>query len=212
MASRPVTLRQIQVKKEEAVADFIFLGSKITEDGGCSREIKRCSLLEGSLWQNLQPIKKQRHCLADRGPYSQSYGFSSSHVAMWDLDPKEGWGLKNWCFQIVVLEKTLENCVDCKEIKQINPRGNQSLIFTGRSDEAPYTLVYCKVCWGFMYVARLPEQTRRIIEKDCDAGKDWKQKEKGWQRMRWLVSLTQWTWIWTDSGIVENRWVNNHCW
>ena len=79
-------------------------------------------------------IKKQRHFFADKGSSSQSYGFSSSHVWMWELDHKEGWKLKNWCFQSVVLEKTLESPLDCKEIQPVHPKGNQSWIFIRRMD------------------------------------------------------------------------------
>ena len=90
--------------------------------------------------QPREHIKKQRHYLADKGPSSQSYGFSSSHIWMWELDHKEGWALKNWCFWTVVLEKTLESPLDCKEIKLVNPKGDQSWVFIGRTDveaEAP---------------------------------------------------------------------------
>ena len=79
-------------------------------------------------------IKKQKHHFAYKGPYSQSYGFPGSHAWMWKLDHKEGWALKNWCFQIVVLEKTLESPLDCKEIKPVHPKGNQLWIFMGRTD------------------------------------------------------------------------------
>ena len=81
-----------------------------------------------------QCIKRQRHHFANKGPYSQSYDFSSSHVWMWELDHKEGWVPKNWCFQIVVLEKTLESPLNCKEIKPVNSKGNQPWIFIGRTD------------------------------------------------------------------------------
>ena len=93
--------------------------------------------------QSIQPIKKQRHYLADKDPSSQSYHFSSSHVWMWELDYKESWVPKNWCFWTMVLEKTLESPLDCKEIKPVNPKGNQSWIFIGRTDaeaEAPIIL------------------------------------------------------------------------
>ena len=113
-----------------------------------------------------QYIKKQKHHFADKGPYSQSYGFSSSHVKMWELDHKEGWVLKNWCFRTLVL-KTLESPLDCKEIKPVKPKGNQPWIFIGRTDakaEAP-------ILWP-------PDVMSRLIGKDPDAGKDWGQ-EKG---------------------------------
>ena len=115
-----------------------------------------------------QHIKKQRHYFANKGSYSQGYGFSSSPVWMWGLDYKESWALRNWCFWTVVLEKTLESPLDCKEIKPVNPKGNQSWIFTRRTDaeaEAP-------ILWP-------PHAKNWFIKKDPDAGKDWRQEEKG---------------------------------
>ena len=112
----------------ETVSDFIFLGSKITADGDCSSEIKRCLLLGRKVMTNLDNrIKKQKYYFADKAPYTQSYGFSSSHVQTWELDPKEGWTLKNWCFQTVVLEKTLESPLDSKKTQPVHPKGGQSL-------------------------------------------------------------------------------------
>ena len=108
-----------------------------------------------------QHIKKQRHHFANKGPSSQSYGFSSSHVWMWKLDHKEGWVLKNWCFWTVVLEKTLESPLDSKEIKPVNPKGNQLRIFIGMTDaeaEAP-------IIW-------LPDAKSQLTGKDPDAVKD----------------------------------------
>ena len=115
-----------------------------------------------------QRIKKQRHYFVNKGPSSQSCGFSSSHVWMWDLDSKGIWVLKNWCFWTVVLEKTLESPLDYKEIKPASPKGNQSWIFIGRTDaeaEAP-------ILWP-------PDVKSWLIRKDPDAGKDWRQEEKG---------------------------------
>ena len=110
MASGPITSRQINGETVETVSDFILGGSKITADGDCSHEIKRRLLLGRQVMTNLrQHIQKQRHYLANKGPSSQSYGFSSSHVWMWELDCKESWVPKNWCFWTVVLEKTLES-------------------------------------------------------------------------------------------------------
>ena len=113
-------------------------------------------------------MKKQRHYFADKGPSSQSYDFSSSHVWVLELDYKESWPLKNWCFWTVVLEKTLESPLDCKEIKPVHPKGNQSWIFTGSTDaeaEAP-------ILWP-------PDAKNWLTGKDPDAGKDWSQEEKG---------------------------------
>ena len=121
-------------------------------------------------------LKKQRHHFPDKGPYHQSYGFSSSHVQMWELVHEEGWVPKNWCFQIVVLEKTLENPLDCKEIKPVNPKGNQPWIFIGRTDaeaEAP-------ILWQ-------PNAKSQLIGKDPDSGKDlrWKNKRTAEDETVW---------------------------
>ena len=113
-------------------------------------------------------IKKQRHYFADQDPSSQSYGFPNSHVWMWELDYKVSWALKNWCFWIVVLEKTLESPLDCKEIKPINLKGNQSWIFIGRTDAKAEIPIF----WP-------PDAKSWLIGKDPDAGKDWRQEEKG---------------------------------
>ena len=117
--------------------------------------------------QPRQHIKKQRHYFANKGPSSQGYGFSSGHVWMWELDYKESWVPKNWCFWTVVLEKTLKSPLNCKEIQPVHPKGNQSWIFTGRTDaeaEAP-------ILWP-------PDAKSQLIGKDPDAGKDWRQEEK----------------------------------
>ena len=114
-----------------------------------------------------QHIKKQRHNFADKGPSSQSYGFSSGQVWMCALDHKEGWALKNWCFWTVVLEKTLESPLDCKEIQPVNPKGNQSWIFIGRTDAEAETLIL----WP-------PDSRNWRTGKDPDSGKDWRQEEK----------------------------------
>ena len=108
-----------------------------------------------------------------------SIQFSSSHMWMWELDSKEGWLLKNWSFQTVVLEKTLESTLDCKEVKPVNSKRNQPWIFVGRTDaeaEAP-------ILWP-------PDTKSKLIGKDPEAGKDWRQEEKGQQRMRWLNGIS----------------------
>ena len=119
MASSPIISWQID---RETVTDFIFWGSKITADADCSHEIKRCLLLGRKVMTNLESTLKSRHYFADKGPSSQSYGFSSSHIWMWELDHKESWAPKNWCFQIVVLKKTLESPLYSKEFKPVNPK------------------------------------------------------------------------------------------
>ena len=129
-------------EKVETVTDFIFLGSKITADDDCSHEIKRHLLLGRQAMTNLDIILKSRdHHFADKSLYSQSYGFSSSHAGMWELDHKESWAPKNWCFWTVVLEKTLESPLDCKEIQPVHSKGDQSWVFTGRTDAEDETLI-----------------------------------------------------------------------
>ena len=107
MSSGPIISWQIYGEIMETLTDLIFLGSKITADGDCSHEIERYAPWKEIYDKPRQHIKKQRCSFPNKGPYSQSYGFSSSHVRMWELDHKEGWAPKNWCFQTVVLEKTL---------------------------------------------------------------------------------------------------------
>ena len=134
MASGPITSWQIDEETVEAVLDFIFEGSRITADGDCSHEIKRRLLLGRKVMTNLDSILKSRHYFANKGLSSQGYGFSSSHVWMWELDCEESWALKNWCFWTVVLEKTLESPLDWKEIQPVHPKGDQSRVFIGRTD------------------------------------------------------------------------------
>ena len=137
--------------------------------------------------QPRQHIKKQRHYFADKGLSSQSYGFSSCHVWMWELDYKESWAPKNWCFWTVVLEKTLESPLDSKEILLVCRKGNQSWIFNGRTDGEAKTPIFwpCDV-------------KKWLIWKDPDAGEYWRWEEKG-TTDGWMVSLTQWTWVWVNS-------------
>ena len=132
-----------------------------------------------------QCIKKQRHHFANKAPYSQSYGFSRSHVWMWELDHKGGWAPKNWCFWIVVLEKTLESLLDSKEIKPVNPKGNQPWIFIGRTDAQAET----PIVWP-------PDEKSKLTGKDPDAGGG-KGDDRGCNS--WMASWTQWTWVWTSS-------------
>ena len=168
MASSPITSWEIDGETVETVVDY-FLGSKITADGDCSHEIKRHFLLGRKVMTNLDSIiKKQRHYFVNKGPSSQGYGFSSGHVWMWELDCKESWALKNWCFWTVVLEKALESPLDCKEIQPVHPKGDRSLVLIGRTDVDAET----PILWP-------PDAKRWVIWKDPDAGKDWGQEEKG---------------------------------
>ena len=123
---------------------------------------------EESYDQPRQHIKKQIHYFANKGPSSQSFAFSNSHVGMWELGYKESWVLKNWCFWAVVLEKTLESHLYCKEIQPVHPIGNQSWIFIGRTDAEADT----PILWP-------PDAKNWLLGKDPDAGKDWGQEEKG---------------------------------
>jgi len=169
MASYPSTLWQIDGDTMEKVRDFIFLGSKITADCDSSHEIKRHLFLGRKAMTNLdrQHIKKQTHYFSNKGPSSQSYGCSSSHVWMWELDHKESWAPKNWCFWTAVLEKTLESPLDCKEIKPVNLKGNQSWIFIRRTDAEAEAPILCP-----------PDAKNWLIGKDPDAEKNWRWEEK----------------------------------
>ena len=138
-----------------------------------------------------QHIKKERHCFANKGLSSQGYVFFNSHVWMWELDYKESWAPKYWCFWTVVLEKTLWSPLDSKEIQPVHPKGYQSWVFIGRTDVEAET----PILWP-------PDAKSWLFWKDPDAGKDWGQEEKGTIRGwdSWMASLTQWTWVWVNSG------------
>ena len=140
--------------------------------------------------QPRQHIKKQRHYFANKGTSSQSYGFSSSHVWIWELDQKESWALKNWCIWTVVLEKTLESPLACKEIQPVHPKENQSWAFIGRTDAEAET----PILWP-------PDAKSWLIEKTLLLGKIEGRKRgdnRGWDG--WMASLTQWIWVWVSSG------------
>ena len=175
MAFGYITPWQVDGETMETAIDFIFLGPKITADGDCSHEIKRYLLLGRKSMTNYTAYYKAETLLCrQRSVYGltyvkgQSYGLSSSHEWVWELYYKQSWVPKNWCFWTVVLEKTLESPLDCKEIKPVNPKGDQPWIFTGRTDneaEAPKL-------WS-------PDVKNWLIRKDPDAGKDWRREEKG---------------------------------
>ena len=141
--------------------------------------------------QPRQHTKKQRHYFSNKGPSSQSYGFSSNHVWMWQLDSKESWVPKNGCFWTVVLEKTLESPLDCKEIQPVNPKGNQSRIFIGRTDVEGETPAD-----GATWCKKLTHWKRPWCWERLKAGGDG--DDRGWDG--WMASPTQWTWVWVNSG------------
>ena len=137
-----------------------------------------------------QHVKKQRD-FANEGPSSQGYGSSRSHIWIWELDYKESWAPKNWCFWTVVLKKTLESPLDCKEIQPVHPKGNHSWIFIGRTDaEAETPILWC--CEGKNWVLWKRAWCWERL-KVWGVGDD-----RGWGG--WISSLTQLTWVWVNSG------------
>ena len=184
MSFGPITSWQIDGETVETVADFSGGGSKITANGDCSHEIKRhFTPWKESYDQPRQHIIKQRHYFVNKGQSSQGYGFSSGHVWMWELDYKGSWAQKNWCFWTVVLEKTLESPLDCKEIQPVHPKGNQSLVFIWRTDVEAESVIF----WP-------PDAKSWLIWKDPDGGKDWGQEEKGTtenEMVRWNHRLNR---------------------
>ena len=168
MASGPIISWQIVGETLEPVADFIFGGSKITADSIAVMKLKRCLVLGRKVMINLDNILKSRDITLSTKIRLVGYGFSSNHVSMWDLDSEESSALKNWCFWTVVLEKTLESPLNCKEIQPVRPKGDPFWVFIGRTDFEAET----PVLWP-------PDGKNWLIGKDPDAGKDWRQEEKG---------------------------------
>ena len=148
---------------------------------------------------NLVSVLKSRDYFADKGRCSQSYGFSRSHVWLWELDHRKGWLPKNWCFQIVVLEKTLEIPLDWKEIKPVNSKGNQPWIFIGRTDAEAKSPIF----WPL-------DVKSWLTGKDHDAWKDWEWEEKGAteEEMFGRYHQFKWNWVWVNSG----RWWRTGSW
>ena len=151
---------------KETVMDFIFWARKSLQMGMAAIKLKLAPWKK-SYDQYRQHIKKQRHHFTKKGPSSQSYGFSSGHVWMWELDYKESWEPKNWCFWPMVLEKTLESPLAWKETKLVYPKGNRSWIFIGRTGAEAET----PVLWP-------PDVKNWLIGKDPDPEKDWRQEGK----------------------------------
>ena len=190
MASSSITSWQIDGETVKTMADFILGGSNITADGYCSHEIKRRLLLGRKVMTNLDSILKSRDITLPTKIHTVKVMVFPVVIWMWELNHKKGWALKNWCFWTVVLEKTLENPLDSKEIKPVHPKGNQLWIFIGRTDAEAEALILCP-----------PDVKSWLIRKDQDAGKDWREEEKGmtWQD-GWMASPTQWTWVWANFG------------
>ena len=153
-------------------------------------KLKDACSLEEKLDQLRQHIKKQRHCFANKVLSSQSYGFSCSHVWMWELDYRESWVPKNWCFWTVVLKNTLESPLECTEIKPVHPKGNQSWIFVGRTDaEAETPILWPPDSKNLTHLKR-PWCWERLKAGGEGDGRGWD---------GWMVSPTPWTWVWVDS-------------
>ena len=170
---------------------FFFFCYKITADGDCNHEIKRCLLLGSKVMTNLDSLLKSRDYFANKGLSSQSYGFSSTHVWMWEPDYKEGWVPKNWCFWTVVLEKTLESPLDRR-------RSNQSIL---KEISPAYSLegLMLKLKLKLQYFGHLMRRTDSF-EKILMLRKIEGRRRRGRQRMRWLDGIiTQWTWVWVSS-------------
>ena len=158
----------------------------------CSFFFLTLALWKKSYDQHRQHIKKLRHHFANKSPYNQSYGFSSSHVWMWELDSKENLTLKNWCFWTVMLEKTFESPLDSKEIQAVHPKGNQSWIFIGRNDAEAET----PVLWPSHVKSWLTHWKRPWCWERLKVGGEG--DDRGWDG--WMASLTRWTWVWENSG------------
>ena len=164
----------------KTVRDFIFLGCKITADGDCSHEIKRCLLLGRKTMTNLDSILKSRDVtLPTKVRLVKAMVFPVVMYGCEKLDRKEGWVPKNWCFWTVVLEKTLESPLDCEEIKPVNPKGNQPWIFIGRNDAEAETAIL-----------QPPDARTNSLEKTLMLGKIEGRRRRGQQRMRWLGGIT----------------------
>ena len=185
MGSGPIISWQIHGETMETVTYFILGGFKITADGDYSHEIKRCLLLGRKAMTNLD---SRDITLPTKVHLVKAMVFSSGHVWLWELDYKESWALKKWCFWTVVLENILESPLDCKEIKSVNPKGDQSWIFIGRTDTESWNsntlATWCELthwkrpwCW-------------ERLKAGGEVG------DRGWDG--WMASPI-WTWVWASS-------------
>ena len=180
MASGPITSWQIMGKQWKQCQTLFFWAPKSLQMVIAAMKLKDTPWKE-SYDQPRQHIEKQRYYSANKGPSSQGYSFSSSHVWMWKLNDKESWALKNWYFWTVVLEKTLESPLDCKEIQAVHPKGDQSWVFIRRTDAETET----PILWP-------PHAKRWLIGKDPDVGGTGGRRRRGRKRMRWLDGITDW--------------------
>ena len=180
MASGPIISWQIDGETMETVRDFKFWVPKSLQMMTLAMKLKLPVPWKTSYDQPRQHIKKQRHYTVNKGLSNHSYGFSRSHVWTWELDYKESWGSKNWCFWTVVLEKTLESPLNSEAVQPVHPKINQSWIFIGRTDAEAET----PMLWP-------PVAKNWLIGKDPDAGKDWRQDEKGTTEVGWHQWLNE---------------------
>ena len=174
MASGPITLWQIDGETVETMSDFIFLGCRWWSHPWNKKTI---APWKESYDQPRQHIRKQRHYFANKGPSSQGYGFSTSHIWMWELDYKESWAMKSWCFWTVVLDKTLESPLDCEEIQPIHLKGDQSWVFIGMTDMLK-----------LQYFSHLMWRADSF-EKTLMLGKIEGRRRRGQQKMIWLEGI-----------------------
>ena len=187
---------QVGGERMEIVTDFILGGFKITADGDCIHEIKTLAPWKKSYDQPWQHIKKKRHYFANISLFHQSYGFSSSHVWMWELDCTESCTPKNWYFWTVVLEETLESPLGCKEIQTVHPKGIQSWIFIERTDAGAET----PILWAPDVKNWLTGEKPWCWQKLNTGGEG---EDRGWDG--WMASPTRWTWVWVNSGSSDGQ-------
>ena len=184
MSSGPIISRQIDEETRETVTEFIFFGSKITADGDCSYEIKRCL-------RKAMTILDSKHHFADKGAYVQWYSIYCSHVWMWELDHKEGWISKYWILLNCGAGEDLESLLNCKEVKPINHKRNQPWISMGRTNAEAEASVFSS-----------PDVKRKdSLERTLMLGmtEDRRKRVKGDRKWDgWVASLTQWTWVWPN--------------
>ena len=182
---------------------LLFFGSKITADGDCNHEIKRRLLLRRKVMTNLDSILKSWDItLPTKVHLVKALVFPVVMYGMWELDCEKSWAQKNWCFWTVVLEKTLENPLDCKEIQPVHPKGDQSWMFIGMTAAEAET----PIRWP-------PHAKSYLIGKDPYAGRDWGLERRGRQGMRWLDGITDsMAWVWVNSGSWWWTWMPGMLW